>query len=250
MNTLNTSHPNTLSDVKAAQRLPVLTIIVVVMTAVGAVLQFVNPAVLTALRRDPNALAAGQWWRLISPLLVLDGNLWVHFALDTVGFLLVGTVVERRLGSLRWFILFITAAVVGELVGYAWDPTGAGASIALCGLLGGLVVWQSRHKDLQFIPSLYTVGLIAAITFEAVGASLSSDSTVEIILAVVVCAVFINGLVVLRGRASNPRIPTYYVGAVTLLGAIILLFLHDIHGTALLTGLAMAVGLLWVREVP
>ncbi|MBA3875268.1 MAG: rhomboid family intramembrane serine protease, partial [Anaerolineae bacterium] len=240
----------TISDEKASQRLPILTIIVVIITAVGAVLQFVNPAVLTALRRDPNALAASQWWRLISPLLVLDGNLWVHFALDVVGFLIVGTVVERRFGSLRWFILFITAALVGELVGYVWDPTGAGASIALCGLMGGLVIWQIRHKDLQFIPSLYTVGLIAALTFEAIAALLTSDSTVEVIIAVVVCAVLINVLVILRGRASDPGIPTYYVGAVTLLGAVILLFLHDIHGAALLTGLVVAVGVLWLRDRP
>ncbi len=224
---------------------PILTILVLIVTTIGALLQFLNPQVLTALRRDPAALAAGEWWRLLSPLLVLDGSFWIHFATDAAGFLLVGIIVEQRLGRLRWLALFILAALAGEIAGYAWDPTGAGASIALFGLIAGLVVWQSRTRELHLIASLYSIGLVAALASEAVAAKLGGSDIVEIVIPVIACSVVINGLLVLRGRSPDGRIPISYALAITLVGALILIVLQDIHGVALLVGLVVAAALLW-----
>lgn len=113
---------------------------IVIITSIGATLQLIFPGVLSALRRDPAALAAGQWWRILSPLVVLDGNVYLHFAYDTAGFILVGVAVKRLLGPARWLVLFFGAALAGEIAGYAWDPYGAGASVGLCGLIGGIGV--------------------------------------------------------------------------------------------------------------
>ena len=53
-----------------AHRWPVATVSVLAATAVLTVLQFPFPQVRTARWRDQGALAAGQWWRLVTPLLV------------------------------------------------------------------------------------------------------------------------------------------------------------------------------------
>lgn len=51
-------------------RWPIATVSVLAVTAVLTVLQFPFPQVRLDLWRDPDALAAGQWWRLVTPLLV------------------------------------------------------------------------------------------------------------------------------------------------------------------------------------
>jgi hypothetical protein len=49
---------------------PVATAAVLAVTVVLTVLQFPFPQVRLALWPDPDALAAGQWWRLVTPLFV------------------------------------------------------------------------------------------------------------------------------------------------------------------------------------
>lgn len=44
--------------------------IIIIITSVITISQFINPQVLAVLRRNPEALLAGQWWRIITPLLV------------------------------------------------------------------------------------------------------------------------------------------------------------------------------------
>jgi len=48
------------------RRWPIATMSVLAVTVVVTVLQFPFPAVRLALWRDPDALAAGQWWRLVT----------------------------------------------------------------------------------------------------------------------------------------------------------------------------------------
>lgn len=61
------------------QRLPIITLAVLVITGIGTALQLMFPGVFPALRRDPAALKAGEWWRLVTPLLVNDGNPLLHY---------------------------------------------------------------------------------------------------------------------------------------------------------------------------
>jgi membrane associated rhomboid family serine protease len=220
--------------------------VVLICTTIGALLQVMSQAVLNALRRDPRAMAAGECWRNLSPLLVLDGDIWWHFAYDTLGLVLVGVVVERWLGPARWLILFLAGALAGEVAGYAWDPYGAGASIGLCGLIGGLVVWQVRHRQLHLIASIYAVGLTAALASEAIGAALISNITIGIVAAGALSALLINLLLLLRRRSPDSQASAYYVGGVVMLSALALAALRDIHSVALLMGIGVAALLLGV----
>ena len=97
------------------------------MTAVLTVLQYPFPQVRLALWRDPGALAAGHWWRLVTPLFVQYDAVWqivVVFAC-TAG---VGVLAERIFGHGRWLLLYLTCGVVGQAFGYRWEPPDAGQS--------------------------------------------------------------------------------------------------------------------------
>src|SRR5690625_4109750 len=47
-----------------------VTMAIVVVTSIVTFFQFAHPEVLSMLRRDPEGLASGEWWRMITPLLV------------------------------------------------------------------------------------------------------------------------------------------------------------------------------------
>jgi membrane associated rhomboid family serine protease len=117
---------------------PLATVAVFLITATTSSLQAVVTGLEPALRRDPAALSAGEWWRVVTPLVVQDGGL-----AGTVGNLaslaIVGTVAERLLGSRRWLVQYAVGGLAGEAAGYAWEPHGAGNSVAVCGLAGGLL---------------------------------------------------------------------------------------------------------------
>jgi hypothetical protein len=61
-------------------------------------------------------------------------------------FAVVGTFVERIFSRRDWLLLYFVSGVFGELAGMFWKPTGAGASVAGCGLLGALAVWVLARK--------------------------------------------------------------------------------------------------------
>jgi rhomboid protease GluP len=90
--------------------------------------------VLDSLERTPYALARHEWWRLITPLFVHSGG-WRQMVFNFPAIFVLGSIVERIFTRREWLVLYFTAGVVGEIVGYAWQPHGAGASVA------GAVCW-------------------------------------------------------------------------------------------------------------
>ena len=119
---------------------PVATAAVLAVTVVLTVLQFPFPGVRLALWRDPHALATGQWWRLVTPLLVQYDPVWqIVVVLALVAG--IGAFAERVFGRGRWLLLYLLCGVVGQAFGYRWDPPDAGASVAGAGLLGAVCAW-------------------------------------------------------------------------------------------------------------
>jgi rhomboid protease GluP len=123
------------------RRWPVATTAVLAVTVVLTVLQFPFPEVRQALWRDPDALAAGQWWRLVTPLLVQYDPVWqIVVVLALIAG--IGTLAERIFGHGRWLLLYFGCGVVGQAFGYRWAPPDAGASVAGAGLLGAVCAWM------------------------------------------------------------------------------------------------------------
>jgi len=122
------------------QKIPKATLTVLVITGIVTLLQHRFPVVIVTLERTPGMLAMGQWWRLIAPILINPEG-WSQIIFNLPGIAIVGFPVERMFGSARWLMLYLTGAVAGELAGTVWKPAGAGSSVAICGLLGGLAAW-------------------------------------------------------------------------------------------------------------
>jgi rhomboid protease GluP len=146
-------------------RLPLLALSpTVVLTLVATF----DPAVFTSLRRDPSALAEGEVWRLLSPLLVqadalADGGGWRTIAVFALVAAILG-VGERTFGAARALVLYLVGALVGHGVGELWQPYSAGCSVAGCGLLGGVAVWLLGAQSFQL-----KLGAAMVLTMAVVG---------------------------------------------------------------------------------
>jgi membrane associated rhomboid family serine protease len=119
---------------------PVATVSVLAVTAVLTVLQFPFPQVRLALWRDPDLIAAGQWWRLVTALFVQYDAVWqivVVFACIAA----LGVVAERIFGHGWWLVIYLGCGVIGQAFGCLWEPPDAGASVAAAGLLGAVSAW-------------------------------------------------------------------------------------------------------------
>jgi membrane associated rhomboid family serine protease len=200
-------------------------------------LQFVFPAILSALQRDPAALAAGEWWRLVTPLFVHPDG-WSQVIVNFAGIAIVGPVVERRFGSYGWLALYFVAGLSAEIISYAWEPDGAGSSIALCGLIGGLFTCLIGRRLAWPIAIIYALGLVAAL----IGFDLGGP------IAAAIGGVLAGSLLGLLARRNiSEAAIARLVGVVGLLGALALTGLRNQHGPPILVGAGLA-ALLWSQS--
>lgn len=124
--------------------LPVYTVVLVAATVLCTVLaRTAFPGLYDAVRRDPGALRSGQVWRLVSPVLVQDDPVWTTIAV-LVLVAVVSAVAEWHFGHWRLAALYLVGALAGHVLGEWWQPYSSGASVAGCGVLGGLLVWLWR----------------------------------------------------------------------------------------------------------
>jgi membrane associated rhomboid family serine protease len=126
------------------RQVPVITLIIIGSTALVTGLQFVFPEVLTALRRNPEALRDGEWWRMVTPLFVHAYGWW-HACVNGVAALIFCPLAERLYGKKLWALYFIPG-VVGQLFGYWWSPYTAGSSLGIAGVMGGLLAFVLLHR--------------------------------------------------------------------------------------------------------
>ncbi len=97
--------------------------------------------------------SAADWWRILTfSFLHLT---WWHLAVNTVGLLWLGGIVERRLGSAAFAAIFVGGAAAsgaaGMLLGAYLPTTGIviGASGVVCGLLAAALMLAFRKQPLQ-----------------------------------------------------------------------------------------------------
>lgn len=117
-----------------ALRRPWPAVVAVVVIGIPSLGQFLWPELAAALMRDPDAtLLHGQWWRVVTALLVQDGGLAAAiFNLAVVALvMLMGNAVW---GWWRATLLFVGCSVVLNVAALGWQP-GGGTSFASDGLL-------------------------------------------------------------------------------------------------------------------
>ena len=90
-------------------------------------------------------VAHGDWWRLGTAAFLHYGP--IHLLLNMLGLFWFGSLLEQRIGSGRFLLLYIVSGLAGSAGALVISPTSAtvGASGAIFGILGaGLVLEQQR----------------------------------------------------------------------------------------------------------
>jgi membrane associated rhomboid family serine protease len=89
---------------------------------------------------SPINLIDGEWWRLLTTGFVHGG--FMHLLLNMVFLYLSGRYIEQMWGHVRYLVIYLVALLGGSCLGIAQQPApSAGASAAVCGLLGAEAVW-------------------------------------------------------------------------------------------------------------
>ncbi len=93
------------------------------------------------------AVAAGEVWRLVTPIFLHVG-LW-HVFVNMYSLYALGPAVERFFGSNRFLVFYLLAGVagVGMSLAMSLNPS-VGASGSIFGMLGALVAFLYRHREL------------------------------------------------------------------------------------------------------
>lgn len=126
-------------------------------------------------------VAGHQWWALFTSMFVHAGVF--HLAMNMIVLWLIGMVVERRLGRRKFMLLYLAAGLFAGIVTLAgaylvpaavravipaWPLPGTpnvGASGAIFGLLGYLVVLNPKQEFLLLIPPVKMPAWVLAVVF-------------------------------------------------------------------------------------
>ena len=146
---------------EAAQPIPATRSVAMPIAAVGAVqiIAFAASIEAGALRRD--AVAAGEWWRLLTAPMLHGGIL--HFWMNYAALESLGRIMETR-GPRAWVpLVFLLSALAGGAASLALPPDVAsvGASGGLLGMFGFLAVMAYRRKG--HLPEGFLKGLLINI---------------------------------------------------------------------------------------
>jgi membrane associated rhomboid family serine protease len=111
---------------------------------------------------QPLAIAAdGEWYRLITSAFLHGGLLHIGFNMYVLWIL--GPVLERAMGSVRFVVLYLVAALGGSVASYATSPPNTlsvGASGAIFGLMAALLVVGHRFRH-----DVSQVAVLLAVNF-------------------------------------------------------------------------------------
>jgi rhomboid protease GluP len=90
------------------------------------------------------ALAAGQWWRLVTAGFLHGGILHIFF--NSYALLDIGSQVEEAFGVSRMLVIYFVSTVLGFYASAMWSASlSVGASAALFGLIGAMLALTIRE---------------------------------------------------------------------------------------------------------
>lgn len=118
------------------RRWPVVTQLVAALVLAAFAAQVAWPDLFSLLSRDPRMLS-GEVWRGLTALFVQDGG--TRGLVSNVFWLLVlGTAAERRFSRPGWLAVYLLGGIAAQFLALAWQPHGAGNSLACFALAGAL----------------------------------------------------------------------------------------------------------------
>lgn len=193
-----------------------LAIAAVGVAVVAAIVQYAAPSVVPVLERG--RLDTGEWWRVVTPLLVQTLG-WYQVVTNLVTLALVGVVAEQLFGRWRWAVLFAAGAIGGQVFAYALHEPGGGDSGAICGLAGGVLIRLATAG-----PGGNRWGPVVVVGYVAALAGWSFAGVIGAAAAVLAAAVAL---------AVSAHLSL--IGAVVC--AAVIASVSDLHGIALVSGI-------------
>jgi len=103
----------------------------------------------------------GEYWRMFSATL-LHGGL-DHLIGNCAALYILGMAGEHALGAWRMLLLYVASGLAGSLASVLAGPgPSVGASGAICGLMGGVVLILFRHRHIYHVRSKEIAVVLAA----------------------------------------------------------------------------------------
>ncbi len=189
-----------------------LNVAVYVWTVVqaGSIVDNANSDLFDQWALAPGDVADGDWWRLLTSGFLHIGPL--HIAFNMFALWILGRDMETVLGRGRFLALYLIALLGGSaavMLFYAPDQAVAGASGAVFGLMGGLLVVLLRLKR----PVGQVLGLIAVNL--VISRLVPGISIVAHIGGLVVGAVVAAALVYVPARTHRTAVQAGVLAAIT-----------------------------------
>jgi membrane associated rhomboid family serine protease len=159
-------------------------------------------------------VAQGDWWRLITAAFLHYGPF--HLLLNMFALYWFGSLLEQRIGSGKFLLLYLVSGLAGSAGALVWSPLvpTVGASGAIFGILGaGLVLEQQR--DYVFGGS--ALGVILAnfiLTFSI--SSISKGGHIGGLIGGIVCALGLTRFG--RGHAAYGRAGALGIATIAAVG--------------------------------
>ena len=142
-----------------------INILIFIVTAfISKNIQNIDSYTLVQLGAKVNVLINnGQPWRLIT-CAFLHGGL-AHIAFNMYALKIIGSEVEYVYGKVKYIVIYLISALGGSIFSYLFnsDSISVGASGAIFGLLGAMIIFGIKHKNKvgkEYIINLLKVLLI------------------------------------------------------------------------------------------
>lgn len=140
---------------------PVVTAIIVanIIVYIG---QLAAPIVTARFASFPPAIADGEYYRLLTSMFLHSPSTIFHIVFNMYVLWAYGAQVEQAFGSFRFAVLYTAAGFGGSALSFAFGSCGTssvGASGAIFGVVGALVVFLYRRRNRAFVGP-YLRGLI------------------------------------------------------------------------------------------
>lgn len=115
----------------------------------------------------------GEWWRLITPIFLHIG--FTHLVFNSLIIYFLGAEVEMIIGHFRYFILYFTSGILGNIASFALNNSvSAGASTAIFGIFASTLVLAKLypyHTGIQLLSRNYLTLIILNVVFGLFSAS-------------------------------------------------------------------------------